>query len=190
MQDLTAKLSVAEENWKNLCRSSQWIANLLRMPEDEGKSWGQFASLIPVRLQDFLKEAAHACVKNIFFLISGFLLHRLLSKSLLKKLRAKNTWTRSSRWSLKLKAWLDSLSSRWICSSLLQMMKLEHCCTFVWSGCNKQCFLICVYMSRLRPSFCFFVAPFCLVFCPFGQNLSSRLCTVFPSSFSLIPRVA
>ena len=67
MQDLTAKLSVAEENWKNLCRSSQWIANLLRMPEDEGKSWGQFASLIPVRLQDFLKEAAHACVKNTFF---------------------------------------------------------------------------------------------------------------------------
>jgi len=66
VQDLTAKLSVAEENWKNLCRSSQWIANLLRMPEDEGKSWGQFASLIPVRLQDFLKEAAHACVKNIF----------------------------------------------------------------------------------------------------------------------------
>lgn len=88
MQDLTAKLSVAEENWKNLCRSSQWIANLLRMPEDEGKSWGQFASLIPVRLQDFLKEAAHACVKNIFFLISGFLLHRLLSKSLLKKLES------------------------------------------------------------------------------------------------------
>ena len=88
MQDLTAKLSVAEENWKNLCRSSQWIANLLRMPEDEGKSWGQFASLIPVSLQDFLKEAAHACVKNIFFLISGFLLHRLLSKSLLKKLES------------------------------------------------------------------------------------------------------
>ena len=161
------------------------------MPEDEGKSWGQFASLIPVRLQDFLKEAAHACVKNTFFFsYPGSCSIDSSRKACWRSLRAKNTWTRSSRWSLKLKAWLDSLSSRWICSSLLQMMKLEHCCTFVWSGCNKHCFFICVYMSRLRPSFCFFVAPFCLVFCPFGQNLSSRLCTVFPSSFSLILRVA
>ena len=41
------------------------MASLLRTSEDNGQTWGQFVPLIPVRLQSFVKRAAHICIKNV-----------------------------------------------------------------------------------------------------------------------------
>jgi uncharacterized protein (DUF3084 family) len=64
VQDLTTKLSTAEENWNNLWNSIKSVADLLRSEEDNWKTWGRFVPLIPIRLCDFIKRAAQVCVKN------------------------------------------------------------------------------------------------------------------------------
>ena len=65
IEDLTAKLSMAEKNWASLWQSFRMMASLLRTLEDNRQTWGQFIPLIPVRLQGFVKRATHICIKNV-----------------------------------------------------------------------------------------------------------------------------
>ena len=65
IEDLTAKLSMAEKNWASLWQSFQTVASLLRTSEDNRQTWGQFIPLIPVHLQSFIKRATHVCIRNV-----------------------------------------------------------------------------------------------------------------------------
>jgi hypothetical protein len=52
-------MKTIEDLSKKLVVSNQWFATLsklLRTFEDDGRTWGDFIPLIPVRLQSFIKN--------------------------------------------------------------------------------------------------------------------------------------
>jgi hypothetical protein len=48
-----------------LRKSFKTVAKLLWTSKDNGKTWGDFIPLIPVRLQSFVKNGIQTCVKNV-----------------------------------------------------------------------------------------------------------------------------
>jgi hypothetical protein len=56
IDDLSKKLVVSDQWFATLWKSFKTIAKLLRTPKDDGRTWGDFIPLIPVRLQSFIKK--------------------------------------------------------------------------------------------------------------------------------------
>jgi hypothetical protein len=56
IEDLSKKLVVSNQWFATLSKSFKTVAKLLRTFEDDGRTWGDFIPLIPVRLQSFIKN--------------------------------------------------------------------------------------------------------------------------------------
>jgi hypothetical protein len=65
IEDLSKKLAVSNQRFVTLWKSFKTVAKLLQTSEDDGRTWGNFIPLIPVRLQSFVKNGVKMCVKNI-----------------------------------------------------------------------------------------------------------------------------
>jgi hypothetical protein len=65
IDDLSKKLAVSDQRFATLWKSFKTVAKLLWTPEDDGRTWGNFIPLIPVRLQSFVKKGVQTCVKNV-----------------------------------------------------------------------------------------------------------------------------
>jgi hypothetical protein len=50
IDDLSMKLASSDQRFATLWKSFKIVAKLLRTSEDDGKTWGEFISLIPERL--------------------------------------------------------------------------------------------------------------------------------------------
>jgi hypothetical protein len=56
IEDLSSKLAVSDQRFSTLLKSFKSVAKLLWTPKDDGRTWGDFIPLIPVRLQSFVKK--------------------------------------------------------------------------------------------------------------------------------------
>jgi hypothetical protein len=65
IEDLSGKLAISDQRFSTLWKSFKFVSKLLWTPEDEGRTWGDFIPLIPVRLQSFVKKGVQTCVKNV-----------------------------------------------------------------------------------------------------------------------------
>jgi hypothetical protein len=65
IEDLSKKLAVSNQQFVTLLKSFKTVAKLLQTSEDDGRTWGNFISLIHVRLQSFIKIGVKMCVKNV-----------------------------------------------------------------------------------------------------------------------------
>jgi hypothetical protein len=65
IEDLSKKLMVSDQWFATLWKSFKTIAKLLWTSENDGRTWGDFISLIPVRLQSFVENVVQTCVKNV-----------------------------------------------------------------------------------------------------------------------------
>jgi hypothetical protein len=66
VEELTVRVEEAETNWKNLWQSFKSLADFLRSPEDDGRTWAQFVPLIPTRFHEFVKRDCHCALRSVF----------------------------------------------------------------------------------------------------------------------------
>jgi ribosome assembly protein YihI (activator of Der GTPase) len=82
IEDLSKKLATSDQQFVTLWKSFKNVTKLLRTSEDDGRTWGEFITLIPKHLQGFVKDGVRTCVKNVLAHI------RVLASSVpLEKLR-------------------------------------------------------------------------------------------------------
>ena len=85
MEELTVWVEEAEANWKSLWQSFKSLADFLRSPEDDGRTWAQFVPLISTRLHEFVKRGCHCAVKSVLVhirvLSPGAPLHKLVEEA-------------------------------------------------------------------------------------------------------------
>jgi hypothetical protein len=56
IEDLCQKQAVSDQRFATLWKSFKTVAKLLWTSEDDGRTWGYFTMLIPMRLQSFVKN--------------------------------------------------------------------------------------------------------------------------------------
>jgi hypothetical protein len=62
---LTAELEATRKKNSNLWSAMQHVANLIRVPEDTGKSWVQFFQVMLERFNKYVHMAAKASVRLV-----------------------------------------------------------------------------------------------------------------------------
>jgi hypothetical protein len=65
IDDLSKKMAISDQWFATLWKIFKTVAKLLWTPKDDGRTWGDFIPLIPVRLQGFVKKGVQTCIKNV-----------------------------------------------------------------------------------------------------------------------------
>lgn len=85
MEELTVKAEKAEANWKSLWQAFKSVANFLRTPEGDGRSWAEFVTFIPARLHEFVKKGCHCALRSVLahvqVLAPNAPLHKLIEEA-------------------------------------------------------------------------------------------------------------
>jgi hypothetical protein len=65
VKDLTIELEATRKENNDLWSAMHHVANLIRVPEDVGKSWVQFFLVIPECFNAYVKTVVKACVRSV-----------------------------------------------------------------------------------------------------------------------------
>jgi hypothetical protein len=65
VKDMTTELEAVKKDRDNIWNAMRPVAELIRTPADNGKTWGEFLRLVPDRFESYVWTAAKICVRSL-----------------------------------------------------------------------------------------------------------------------------